>query len=81
MKLKIICNYKAPNLGDTPKTDGTPNPGKINGPIHIVCMVIRNVMSSAAEAEMGTLFINARKAVYICQILEELGQRQPSTPI
>ena len=30
-------------------------------------------MSSAAEAEMGALYINARKAVEERQILEEMG--------
>ena len=38
-------------------------------------------MSSAAEAETGALYINARKAVEEQNILEELGHKQPPTPI
>jgi hypothetical protein len=38
-------------------------------------------MSSAAEAETGALYINARKAVEIRNILDELGHKQPPTPI
>jgi hypothetical protein len=38
-------------------------------------------MSSAAEAELGALYVNARKGVEIRNILEELGHRQPPTPI
>ena len=38
-------------------------------------------MSSAAEAELGALFINAKEAVYIRQILTEMGHPQPPTPI
>ena len=38
-------------------------------------------MSSAAEAELGALYINAREAVYIRQILEEMNHKQPPTPI
>ncbi len=38
-------------------------------------------MSSAAEAELGALFINAKAAVSIRQTLEELGHLQPRTPI
>ena len=52
-----------------------------NGAILTVAQIIKTVMSSAAEAELGALFINAREAVYIRQILEELGHRQPRTPI
>jgi hypothetical protein len=38
-------------------------------------------MSSAAEAELGALFINAKEAVYIRNMLEEMGHIQPRTPI
>ncbi len=38
-------------------------------------------MSSAAEAELGALFINAKEAVHIRQILEEMGHPQPWTPM
>ena len=38
-------------------------------------------MTSAAKAELGGLFINTREAVYIRQILQELGHQQPRTPI
>jgi hypothetical protein len=52
-----------------------------NGAIHNVAEIIKAVMSSAAEAEMGALYINARKAVEERQILEEMGHPQPPTPI
>jgi hypothetical protein len=38
-------------------------------------------MSSAAEAELGALFINAKTAVSICQMLTEFGHPQPHTPM
>ncbi len=38
-------------------------------------------MSSATEAELAGLFIMVRKAVYIRIILEELGHKQPPTPL
>ena len=38
-------------------------------------------MSSAAEAELGALYIMARKAIYIRIILDKLGHKQPRTPI
>eukprot|EP00804_Cyclotella_cryptica_P015658 CCRYP_003656-RB/>CCRYP_003656-RB protein AED:0.45 eAED:0.45 QI:0/-1/0/1/-1/0/1/0/153 len=43
--------------------------------------IIKAVMSSAAKAEMGALYTNARKGVEIRNILEEMGHKQPPTPI
>jgi hypothetical protein len=37
-----------------------------------------NVMSSAAEAELGALFLNAKNACPIRTTLEELGHPQPT---
>ena len=52
-----------------------------NGAILNIAKIIKNVMSSAAEAELGALYIMAREAVWIRTILEELGHKQPPTPI
>ena len=52
-----------------------------NRAIHNVAEMIKAVMSSAAEAELGALYVNASKAVEECQILEEMGHPQPSRPI
>ena len=38
-------------------------------------------MSSAAEAEIGALFINSRQAIPARTLLEEMGHKQPPTPI
>jgi hypothetical protein len=38
-------------------------------------------MSSAAKAELGAMYINARKAVEEQIILEEMGHKQPATPV
>jgi hypothetical protein len=38
-------------------------------------------MSSAAEAELGALFINAKTAVLMRQTLKEFGHTQLRTPI
>ena len=38
-------------------------------------------MSSATEAELAALYIIARKAVYLRIILEEMGHKQPPTPL
>jgi hypothetical protein len=38
-------------------------------------------MSSAAKAELGALYLNAKEVVYIQQILTEMGHLQPKTLI
>ncbi len=43
--------------------------------------IIKAVMSSAAEAKLGALYFNAKEAVYLRQILSEMGHPQPKTPI
>jgi hypothetical protein len=43
--------------------------------------MIKAVMSSAAEAELAAVYLNAREEVYLRQILTEIGHPQPRTPI
>jgi hypothetical protein len=52
-----------------------------NGAILNIAHIIKNVMSSATEAELAGLYIMDCKAVYIRIILEELGHVQPPTPL
>jgi hypothetical protein len=52
-----------------------------NGAILNILQIIHAVMSSAAEAKLGALFINAKTAISIQQTLEELGHPQPRMPI
>ena len=58
-------------------TDVPPN----NGAVLNVAQIIKAVMSSAAEAEIGALFINAREAIPARTTLEEMGHPQPPTPM
>jgi hypothetical protein len=52
-----------------------------NAPLLSLSKVLRNVMSSAAEAEIGALFLNAREATVLRMALIEMGHPQPATPI
>jgi hypothetical protein len=52
-----------------------------NGAVLTVAKIIKAVMSSAAEAELGALYINCREAVPARHQLEEMGHVQPPTPI
>lgn len=47
-----------------------------NSIIHNVAEIIQAVMSSAAEAKLGALYINACKAVKLEQILQDMGHPQ-----
>jgi hypothetical protein len=52
-----------------------------NGALHILCHIMREVLSSAAEAELGALFHNGKEACPLRIALEEMGHPQPATPI
>ncbi len=52
-----------------------------NGAVLNISQIITAVMSLAAEAQLGTLFINAKTAVSMRQTLKEMGHPQPRTPI
>ena len=47
-----------------------------NGAVLNLSTIIRNVMSSAAEAELGALFLNVKTAVPMRKTLKELGYPQ-----
>jgi hypothetical protein len=52
-----------------------------NGAILTTAQIINAVMSSAAEAEEGALYINCREAVPAWHTLEFIGHHQPLTPM
>eukprot|EP00957_Ditylum_brightwellii_P001892 145292-Ditylum_brightwellii.AAC.1 len=56
-------------------------PHHMNRPLLVLSQIICNVMASAAEAELGALFKNAKEAVALRTTLRELGHQQPVTSI
>jgi hypothetical protein len=48
-------------------------PIKLNGAIHITCAILKLVAAFAAEAELGTLFLNAQEANVLQLILQNLA--------
>jgi hypothetical protein len=60
--------------------DRVPHP-TINGAMLVECKALKHVVSSASEAETAGVFHNAQVAVPTRHILEQLGHRQPPTPI
>jgi hypothetical protein len=64
-------------MGSSTKTDKK----LTNGPILIISKVLRHVMSSAAEVEIGAVFINAKEGAVLRTTLEELGHKHPPTPM
>ena len=53
----------------------------MNGIVHMVCKILRNVMASSAEAELVSLFVNAQDAAPIRTKSIEMNHPQPPTPI
>ncbi len=52
-----------------------------NGGVLNISQIIKAVMSLAAEAKLGVLFINAKTTVSMQWTLKELGHLQLQTPI
>jgi hypothetical protein len=60
--------------GDKPPKEDT-----LNGSILNMASVIKNVVASAAESEVGACFQNAKSRAPLRVILTELGHTQPAT--
>ena len=74
--MKLRSRYGGfPFLGN--KGDTT----NFNGPIQIIAKDLRNVMSSAAETELGRQFNNTKEGVAKHITLEEMGHNQGKTPV
>lgn len=65
-------------LGD----DDAPNANaRLNGAVLVVSKIMTEVLSSAAEAEVGATFYNGKEACTIRTALIEMGHPQPATTI
>ena len=52
-----------------------------NGAVLNIAQIIKTIMSLEAEAEIGTMYVNAREVVAAQRNLNEMGHRQPRTPM
>jgi hypothetical protein len=59
----------------------SPEQDALNGSILNVAAVIKNVVDSAAESEVGACFHNAQSGAPLRVTLTELGHTQPTTPL
>ena len=53
----------------------------MNGNIFVSCGILKIVVTSAAEAELGALFLNLKEGKTLRLTLMELGHVQPPTPV
>jgi hypothetical protein len=56
-------------------------PIKLNGAFHTLCGTLRFVVASAAEAELGALFLNFQVGIIFQTTLEDLGHPQSKIPV
>jgi hypothetical protein len=54
---------------------------KLNGAFFTLCSILRFVVASAAEAELGALFLNCKQATIFWLTFKEMGHPQPPIPI
>jgi hypothetical protein len=65
-------------MGWMPKNS---NPIKINGAIHVSANILRFMVASTAEAELGDLYHNCQTGIIFSQMLEAVGHKQTKTPV
>ena len=70
-------------LSDKPASPNNPANSEptLNEIVYVVNKILRNIMASAAEAELGALFLKCQDSVPIRITLEEMGHAQPPTPV
>ena len=61
-------------------SENTPVPS-LNETVLKISQIIKNVMSSAAEAELSGLFICAKAMISLRNTLIEMGWPQPPSPV
>ena len=64
--------------------DSLPKDGQviqINGLIQIHTSICKFVVTLAGEAELGALFYNIQEGTFLHLALEQLGHKQPPTPV
>jgi hypothetical protein len=71
------CSHVGGHFFCSANVDDPPN----NGAILNTSKILKAVMSSMAEAKLGALYINADEAIPMRHLLEEMGHKQPPTPI
>ena len=53
----------------------------MNGAIYLFCLILKLVVVSAAESELGDLLLNSKEGKIPRILLKELGHKQPPTLI
>ena len=64
-------------LGNKPDDN---QPLFLNGAVYTLCAILKHVAASAAEAELGALFLNCQEGKMLRLTLTEMGHPQPPTP-
>lgn len=70
----------APRRPGKPPSESDEAP-PMNGAVNVISSILKEIVASAAEAELAALFYNAKEVVSIRNTLEEMGYPQPPTGI
>ena len=65
-------------MGSMPKEG---QPITLNGAFHVNTQIMKFIVASAAEAELGALFRNCQDGIMFWTTLHNLGHPQPRTPV
>jgi hypothetical protein len=65
-------------MGWTPKNR---EPIRLNGAYHVSLMIMQFIVASTVEAKLGVLYHNCQTGMIFRLTLEEMGHKQPKTPV
>ena len=54
---------------------------KLNSSIYVATGILKIVVCSAVEAELGALFLNLKEGKVLRLMLNKMGHKQPPTPV
>ena len=57
------------------------DPSPLNGAVHVLCIVLKTFMASAAEAETGAVFKTFQAAFSLLTTLSEMAHKESTTLI
>jgi hypothetical protein len=68
-------------LSSAPQNPANAPDPPLNGAIHTLSQITTTVVSSAAEAELGSTFLNGKDVAMLRTTLHDMGHPQPAIPI
>ena len=79
-QIRALDFFHLSDLAEDPTKAPTDKP-TLNGAVHVMSVILRNIMASATETKFADLFVTAKDSTFMQTTPVEMGDQQPPTPI